>query len=218
MSRASLTVAAALALGVSTHAAAKVASTRDDGFVTQDSVQVTATPLETWLALIQPSEWWDDRHTWSGDAANLRLTPQGNGCFCETLPGADRPDGSSLDGSAAHAVVVQAYPLKVLRMRGGFGPLQGEPAAGVLTITLEEADGGTRILWEYNVGGSMRFEIPKISEAVAGVMSHQALQLGKHLGLIEPPKADEAVAPQESGETVSEVVDDPGREAGDEGE
>ena len=34
-------------------------------------------------------------------------------------------------------VVIQAVPRKVLRMRGGLGPLQSEPVDGVLTITLQ---------------------------------------------------------------------------------
>ena len=69
--------------------------------------------------------------------------------------------------------VIQAYPLKNLRMRGGLGPLQGEPATGVLTVTLEEINGGTRIRWEYVVGGYMRYDVETIAKAVDGVMSQQ---------------------------------------------
>jgi len=81
--------------------------------------------------------------------------------------------------------VIQAYPLKSLRMRGGLGPLQGEPATGVLTITLEEIDGGTRIRWEYVVGGYMRYEVDTIAKAVDGVMTEQLHGLRDHLGNVD---------------------------------
>ena len=174
-----------LAVAFATPLSAEVVETREDGFVTRDTATVAASPMETWLALISPGKWWNSEHTWSADAANMTLSPQAGGCFCERVPGEDRADGFSLDGSVQHMTVIQAYPLRVLRMRGGLGPLQGEPATGILTITLKEADGGTRVLWEYNVGGPMRYEIPQISKAVDGVMSQQLAALRDHLGALE---------------------------------
>lgn len=178
------TVFAAGMLAAAAPISAKVGETSDSGFVTQDSAEVAATPMETWLALIRPGLWWNDAHTWSADASNMTLTPQAGGCFCERVPGEDRDDGFSLDGSVQHMQVIQAYPLKNIRMRGGLGPLQGEPATGVLTITLEEIDGGTRIRWEYVVGGYMRYEVATISKAVDGVMSQQLAGLRDHLGAL----------------------------------
>ncbi len=178
-------LASALALGmVASPVAAEVVSTSDDGFVTRATAEVAAEPLAVWLALVKPSEWWSSDHTWSGDAANLTLTPQAGGCFCERIPGDDDDEGFAMDGSAHHATVVQAFPLNVLRMRGGLGPLQGEPATGVLTITLKEIDGGTRVLWEYNVGGPMRYKIGEISGAVDAVMTQQLMGLRDHLGAL----------------------------------
>ena len=171
-------------LFAATPLAAEVVSTTSDGFVTRETATVAASPLETWLALIKPGDWWNDQHTWSGDAANLTLTPQAGGCFCETIPGDDGSDGYAMDGSAQHAMIVQSFPLRVLRLRGGLGPLQGEPATGILTITLKEVDGGTRVLWEYNVGGPMRFEIAQISKSVDAVMTEQLRGLQAHLGAL----------------------------------
>ena len=176
------------AAALSAPLAAEVVETREDGFVTRDTAVVAASPMETWLALTRPGQWWNASHTWSGDPANMSLEPQAGGCFCERVPGEDREDGFSLDGSALHMTVVQAYPLRVLRMRGGLGPLQGEPATGILTITLKEVDEGTRVLWEYNVGGPMRYEIPEISRAVDGVMSQQLTGLRDYLA--EPDTAE----------------------------
>ena len=173
---------------------AEVVSTTSTGFVTRDTAQIAALPMAVWLALTKPAAWWNDEHTWSGDAANLTLTPQAGGCFCETIPGGDAGSASAMDGSARHATVVQAFPLKVMRLRGGLGPLQGEPAEGVLTITLKEIPGGTRVLWEYNVGGPMRFEIPMISAAVDQVMSQQLAGLRDHLGGLPDTSAPAASA------------------------
>lgn len=179
--------AAAIALFCAAPVAAEVIETRADGFVTRDTANVAAGTMKTWLALTRPGDWWNDSHTWSGDAANMTLVPQAGGCFCEKVPGEDRADGFSLDGSVQHMTVIQAYPLRVLRMRGGLGPLQGEPATGILTITLKEIEGGTRVLWEYNVGGPMRFKIDEISKAVDAVMSQQLRGLRDHLGALDVP-------------------------------
>ncbi|QKG71920.1 SRPBCC family protein [Erythrobacter mangrovi] len=179
---------AMLAVLVATPVAAEVVETRADGFVVRDAVSVAANPRQTWLALTKPGEWWSDEHTWSGDASNMTLTPQAGGCFCERIPGQDGKDGFSLDGSVSHAMVIQAYPLKVLRLRGGLGPLQSEPADGVLTMTLKEIEGGTRVLWEYNVGGSMRYKPAELAKAVDGVLSQQLVRLRDHLGGIDDPE------------------------------
>ncbi|MEZ5682076.1 MAG: SRPBCC family protein [Erythrobacter sp.] len=180
--------AAALAVFCAAPAAAEVIETREDGFVTRDTATVAASPVKAWLALTKPGDWWNNAHTWSADASNMTLVPQAGGCFCEKVPGEDRADGFSLDGSVQHMTVIQSYPLRVLRMRGGLGPLQGEPATGILTITLKEVDGGTRILWEYNVGGPMRFTIDQISRAVDEVMTQQLHGLRDHLGALEVPE------------------------------
>lgn len=189
-------IAASLALSAAP-AWAEVIETAADRFVTRDTASVKASPLATWLALTRPGEWWNPQHSWSGDAKNMTLTPQGGGCFCERIPVGDSGNASAMEGSARHAEVLQAFPMKVLRMRGGFGPLQGEPAEGVLTITLKEVPGGTRILWEYNVGGPMRYKIAEIAPAVDGVMSEQLRRLVAHLGALEETTG--AAAPEEEG-------------------
>lgn len=163
---------------------AEVVETTADRFVTRDAASVKATPLATWLALTKPGEWWKSQHSWSGDAKNMTLTPQGGGCFCERIPVGDSGNSSAMEGSARHAEVLQAFPMKVLRMSGGLGPVQGEPVSGILTITLREVPGGTRILWEYNVGGPMRYKIAEIAPAVDSVMSEQLKRLQAHLGAL----------------------------------
>lgn len=183
---------AAATLALSSPAAAEVVQVTETGFTTRDSVVVKSTPFEAWQALIAPAKWWNKGHTWSGEAENLYISAQANGCFCELLP---PPEGAPEDirrGSALHMTVIMADPGKVLRMRGGLGPLQSEPADGVLTVTLSPTPGGTRIVWEYVVGGPMRYEIPMISKAVDGVMSEQLRGLARLLG---PVAVEDEAAP-----------------------
>ncbi|MBX7541738.1 SRPBCC family protein [Qipengyuania sphaerica] len=180
--RKSAIIAATTAFLLAMPASAEVVESSEHGFTTSDSAAIAAAPRQVWMALIKPGDWWADDHSWSGDASNMSLVPSAGGCFCEKIPGqGDIP----LDGSARHAVVVQAIPDKSLRLRGGLGPLQGEPAEGVLTITLEPVDGGTLVEWTYKVGGPMSFEIDMISAAVDGVMSQQLRGLQAHLGALD---------------------------------
>lgn len=174
-------------LAWATAAQAEVIASDDTGFVTRDVAVVDATPKEVWLALISPAKWWNSAHTWSADAANLTLKPQAGGCFCERIPENPDPGRITLEGSVEHMRVIQAYPERALRMRGGLGPLQSEPASGVLTISISEAENGTRIVWEYVVGGYMRYEGPVIAAAVDGVMSQQLDGLATLLGRVDQP-------------------------------
>lgn len=192
-------VAAALAMHVP--AAAELTLTTEAGFVSRHEMVVKATPTQVWLALISPAGWWRSEHTWSGDSKNLSLTPQAGGCFCETIPEVDEPGRFTLQGSVEHMRVIQAYPEQAMRMQGALGPLQSEPVMGVLTIAISKVDGGTRIVWEYNVGGSMRYEVPVIAKAVDGVMGVQLAALGELLGPVAMTDTDAAVAKQ-AGEAV----------------
>lgn len=189
---------AAAALAGAGPATAEVTRTTDSSFVSRHEAVVKATPKEVWLALISPAVWWQAAHTWSGDPKNLTLTPQAGGCFCEKIPEVDEPGRFTLEGSVEHMRVVQAYPEQALRMVGSLGPLQSEPVTGVLTIAISKVEKGTRIVWEYNVGGSMRYEVPVISKAVDGVMGAQIGALAKLLGVVAmpaPPAATPAPAP-----------------------
>lgn len=187
--------AAVLAFACGVPAAAEVTRATDDSFVSRHEAVVRATPKEVWLALISPAGWWQSSHTWSGEAKNLTLTPQAGGCFCERIPEVDEPDRFTLEGSVEHMRVVQAYPEQALRMVGSLGPLQSEPVTGILTIAISKVEAGTRIVWEYNVGGSMRYEVPVIAKAVDGVMGAQLGSLAKRLGVVEKTAAPAAPAP-----------------------
>ncbi|OBV12300.1 hypothetical protein [Erythrobacter dokdonensis] len=205
-------VLAAAALFVPVPASAEVVSSGPNGFVSRHEAIVEANPRDVWLALISPSGWWAAEHTWSGDSANLTLTPQAGGCFCEKIPEVNEPDRFTLEGSVEHMRVIQAYPEVALRMQGALGPLQSEPVTGILTIAISKVDEGTRIVWEYNVGGAMRYEIPVIARAVDGVMGVQLTGLAELLGPVATAPVEEpSEAPAESaeGEAADATLEDP---------
>lgn len=159
-------------------------------FVARTQVEVPAPPNEAWETLIAPERWWDKAHTWSGDAANLSLNAQAGGCFCERLPVAIGTSRQGRAGSVEHLHVVHVRPGKLLRMSGALGPLQGEAVAATLTITLESTNVGTRITWEYVVGGYMRFRPTEIGPGVAGVLAGQLGRLAVAIGPAVPGVQD----------------------------
>lgn len=213
---AALAIGAAAALAPAS-ATAKVVKQDDGGFVTRSTGIVEASPREAWMALISPAGWWSGTHTWSGDAANLSLTPQAGGCFCERIPEVETRDEVGLAGSVQHMVVIYAAPDRALRMRGALGPLQSEAATGVLTIAFDEVEQGTAITFEYVVGGYMRYELPPIAAAVDAVMSQQLASLAALLGPVDAPaeaagegsaQEDEMDAPGDGKPSVDEAFGD----------
>lgn len=160
-------------------AGADVAAQSDSGFIVSLSAETPASKDVVWKMLIAPAKWWAAEHTWSGDAANLYIDSQATGCFCEKLPRpADAPDDQRM-GSVEHMHIVFADPQRgMLRMKGGLGPLQGEPVDAVWTIELKPGpDGGTAIVWDYAVGGLVRMKGGDIAPAVDQVLSQQLARL-----------------------------------------
>jgi len=189
---------------------AEVVKSDERGFVTREVAVVEASPKQVWLTLISPAKWWNSGHTWSGDATNLTIKPQAGGCFCERIPEDPDPNRITLEGSVEHMRVVHAFPERALRMQGALGPLQSEAVTGVLTVALAQSEaGGTTIVWEYVVGGYMRYEVPIISKAVDGVMTQQLAGLTKLLGPVgEPVSAVEPMpAPQAEVKPAEEAPD-----------
>lgn len=158
---------------------AEVALLNEDMFVVRHTGTVGAEADATWDALLSPSEWWSGAHSFSGDAANFILDPRAGGCFCEILP-AD--EGRSEAGSVKHLEVLFVDPGKAMRLAGALGPLQSEPVRGVLTITLKPVENGTRILFEYAVGGPSRYDQDTIAPAVDKVIGEQLERLVRLLG------------------------------------
>jgi uncharacterized protein YndB with AHSA1/START domain len=164
----------ALAAVIAAPAAAGVSATGANGLATHDEAVVAASPEDTWIALTDPAGWWSPQHSWSGNSANFTLYPVAGGCFCEELP--------ESGGSVEHMRVIYADPDKLLRLSGALGPLQSEALTGTLTVTLEPAGSGTKISWDYVVGGFARIDLAALAPVIDGVQSEQLGRLADSLG------------------------------------
>jgi hypothetical protein len=164
-------LALALAAGA-TGARAEVLSSSPIHFDIQSHVTLAVSPAEAYAALGEVGTWWDGAHSYSGDAANMRLELWAGGCFCETLP-----EG----GTVEHMRVIQALPARMLRLSGGLGPLQEEALIGTLTWTLREVPEGTEIVSRYLVSGHVRGDTGDLAPLVDQVLRAQFDRLRAHL-------------------------------------
>lgn len=155
-------------------AAAEVRSASSAGFEVEARATVPVPPAEAYAALARIGEWWNDEHTYSGKAANMRLDPRAGGCFCETVPKGN--------GTIEHMRVVYAQPGQILRLQGGLGPLQAEAAIGTLTWALKAVPGGTEVTQSYVVGGFVRGGAEKLAPLVDMVLVEQMARYRSHLG------------------------------------
>ena len=170
--RFSASLAAAL-LAAPLPAAAEVAASSESGFVSHNEVLVDASPAQAWEAMTQPSQWWNGEHSYSGDAANMRLEARPGACFCETIPGTNGAPAGQIE----HMRVLYVAPGSTLRLSGGLGPLQAEAVTGVLTMTIVAEGEKSKISWDYVVGGYMRMPISQMAPAVDQVVGEQLQRL-----------------------------------------
>lgn len=200
---------AALAL-IAAPVQAEVVVRTDAGFVIRHVAEVTASPEGAWKQLVAPADWWNAEHSFSGEVSNLSLDPRAGGCFCEALPGEGEKGWLNPRGGVEHMRVVFAERNKALRMSGALGPLQSEALAATLTVALKPIDGGTRLTWEYVVGGFMRYKPEQIVPAVDRVIGEQASRLADKLGR----KASAEAPPETPKPPVEAPKPPPGMESG----
>ena len=153
-------------------AAAEVVSSSATHFRLESRATVPVAPAAVYAALGNVGSWWNVAHSYSGNAASLRLDPRAGGCFCEAMP-----DGGSIE----HGRVLQARPGAMLRLQAAFGPLQGEAVSGVLTWTLRAAGTGTEIVQTYAVSGHVEGGVAALAAPVDSVMRDQLEHLRAHL-------------------------------------
>ena len=149
-------------------APAEVASVGDSGFTSKNSVAIAAPPAKVWDAFVLVSKWWDPGHTWSGDAANLTIDARPQGCFCEKLPAG---------GGVRHMTVVFASPGKLLRFEGGLGPFQALGVSGSLSWSIESAETGSSVTFQYAIGGYMPGGFKELAGGSDGVLRSQLERL-----------------------------------------
>jgi hypothetical protein len=88
--------------------------------------------------------------------------------------------------SVQHATVLMAMPGKVLRLQGGFGPLQAQPVNAVLDFTLVPDGTGTRLTLTYRVGGPAQARLPDLAAPVDAVMSEALSRLARFAATGQP--------------------------------
>lgn len=169
-------LAAAATLSIAGAANAEVVDNGPNGFRLRSVLQIQAPPARVYQAIGEVGRWWDDAHSYSGDAANMTLKLQPGGCWCETVPG----------GGVRHGVVVLALPAQgMIRLDAPLGPLQDEGVATALFFQTTPKDGGTELTVTYNVGGARDFVV-KLAPAVDGVMTGGWARLKRYVETGKP--------------------------------
>jgi len=159
--------AACLAAG----AHAELSGVSPSGFVVTHRKDVAAPPERAFEAIGDVARWWNPDHTYSGNAANLKLDMSAGGCFCE------RWDGHSI----VHAQVIYVSRGKAVRLQGGLGPLQPLAVVGVLTVAVAAVDGRTVMTWTYRVFGPSDAGLQEWAPRVDAVIGEQASRLAAHV-------------------------------------
>ena len=146
------------------------------GFLVTAQHEVKATPHRVYEALGEIDKWWNGSHSWSGKAANLSLSTQAGGCFCERWG----------QNSVEHARVILAFEERLLRLQGSLGPLQGLAANSVLTFAIAPKDGGATLVVTYRVSGSESAGLQQLAAPVDRVISEQARRLVSYIETGKP--------------------------------
>ncbi len=141
---------------------AEVIRSEETAFEININLEISADPGSVYNQLIQPQNWWNPDHSYSGLGENFYMTPVAGGCFCENLPGS---------GMVVHMSVLYAAPGKMLRLGGGLGPLQEYPVNGVMSWALEPVtENTTKLTLTYLVSGNVEGGLTSWADAVGGVL------------------------------------------------
>jgi hypothetical protein len=158
-------------------ATAEVVDVGENGFALRQTVTVSADAAKAWQAAVDVGKWWDPSHTYSQDSANLSIDPRPGGCWCEKLPG---------KGGVEHMTVEFTDPGKLLRFKGGLGPLQSMAVSGVLTWTFKAVEAGTAVELTYVVGGYSRGGFKDLAPGVDGVLREQIERYQRYVNTGKP--------------------------------
>ena len=130
-------------LALSTPAGAEVVSSGPNGFVVRETASIVAPVSQAYAAFARIGSWWSGEHSYSGEAANMRLELRAGGCFCEQWKG----------GGVEHLRVAVVQPNERIVMTGALGPLLYEGASGAMDVQFERIAGGAKVTMTYRAGG-----------------------------------------------------------------
>lgn len=152
-------------LFLSAPAAGEVVSADAHGFEVVNSVSLVIPVDQAYAAFGQVGAWWSDGHTYSGKAANMTLSLQAGGCFCEIIP--------KNGGGVEHMRVVLVQPGERIVMTGSLGPVLFEAASGVMDVRFESIPGGSKVTMNYRAAGFAKGTADKLSAPVDAVLAEQ---------------------------------------------
>ncbi len=141
---------------------AVVTSVSENGFISENVAEIPVSPDVVWAHLVNDVDsWWPKDHSWW--EGTFSIEPVAGGCFCEVAG----------ERSAEHMRISLVDPVKLLRMTGGLGPLQGMGLYGALDWQLEKAGTGTKITLTYRVHGYLPGGYEKLAPIVSSVQKIQ---------------------------------------------
>jgi len=150
-------------------ARAEVVDSSGAGFTVRTTLTIQAPPDDVYRKFIRNvGEWWDAKHSYSGDSHNLSIEEKADGCFCEKLPNG---------GGVRHMEVVNLAPGKSVTLSGALGPLQSMAVTGTLTVQFAPFDGGTKLTATYAVGGYTPGGMNALASPVDAVIAEQFTRL-----------------------------------------
>ena len=139
--------------------AAEVVDAGAAGFKLRFEIRFDQPASTVYQTMLDLKSWWDPDHTYSGDAANLRLDLRPGGCLCEYWD----------DGAVEHMRVGYLKENSTLRLLGGLGPLQAMAVSGAMSFDVTNVDGGSRFVFVYEVGGYTPGGVEAIAKPVDDV-------------------------------------------------
>jgi len=162
-------------------ATAEVLDAASGGFSLVHEVTIDASRDEAWRAAVdEVGRWWNSEHTISGDAGNMSIDAQPQGCFCESL---------GEHAGVVHLTVTFVNPRVLLRLTGGLGPLGLMGVDGNMTWEFIDADEGTLVRFAYAVGGYRPGGLEELAGPVDFVVGEALQRLKAH---VETGNADNA--------------------------
>lgn len=161
---------AAVSAVLAAPAPAEVVSAGANGFEIQHVVSTVIPQPATFAAFGRVSQWWSKDHTYSGEPANLSLSLNAGGCFCERLSGG---------GGVEHMRVAYVAPGERLVLTGGLGPLLYEATAGVMDVKVERIAGGSRLTMNYRAAGFANGGADRLAPLVDQVLGEQMARFRK---------------------------------------
>lgn len=153
-----------ITLLVTVVAQAEVTEVSEQHFTISIETTLKAPSDQAYQQFLQIGDWWQDSHTWFGDASAMTIEPKAGGCFCER----------NGEQQALHMTISQINPNKSIHMTGGLGPLSSLAVNGYMTWTFEETENKTTNLkLNYRVTGFVNQKTEDWAKAVDGVLMQQ---------------------------------------------